>query len=102
MVEREYLHGSGTIRSKSEILSSNQSTTLFLSVTLTNPTANPFSLACFIYSAPEDWRRSHARYTASKEKKSWGDADGSVELAPGLRSRVGADFGKETVDERTI
>ena len=102
-----YAHSRGTILGKSLVLSSNQSTTLLRSVTLTKPTANPFSLACFMYSAPDASRRSHARYTAPREKKSCGFFVGSVETeeveeVPGLRRRVGVDLSKVTVGERTM
>lgn len=85
---------SGAILSESAILPSSQSTTFFLSVTLTNPTASPLSRACFIYSAPGASLNSHARYTASTEKK-------SEEDDPGLRYLVGLDFVRETEGDRT-
>lgn len=92
----------GTILANSLVLPSNQSATPLRSVILTNPTASPFSLACFMYSATGASRSSHAKYTASRAKKSVGLEDGSLDVAPGLRSLVGVDFGNETEDENTM
>lgn len=89
----------GTRFCRSFVLPSNQSTTLFRSVILTNPAASPFSLACFMYSAPDASLSCHARYTASSVKKSFGFNDGSVEVAPSLRRRVGVDFGSVADEE---
>jgi hypothetical protein len=81
---------------------SSQSTTPFLSVTLTSPTAKPLSLACLIYSALLASRKCHARKTASRGKKSCGSAAGSVEVDPGFLSRVAVDFGRVTDGDRTM
>lgn len=86
------LQARGSIRSWSAIFPSSQSTTLFLSVTLTKPTASPFSRACFMYSAPGASLRSQARYTASTEKKSDGP---EAVVTPGFRYRVALDFDKD-------
>jgi hypothetical protein len=46
-----------------------------------------------MYSAPGASRKSHAKYTASTEKKSWGLEAGEVDVdTPGLRYRVGLDL----------
>lgn len=87
------LQARGTILSRSDSLPSSQSTTPFLSVTLTNPTFNPFSLTCFIYSALPASRHSHAKYTASNVKKSAGCAAGSLLDTAGFLRRVGVDLG---------
>jgi len=63
----------GTILSKSFTFPSSHSTILFLSVTLTKPTARPFPRACFMYSATGASQRNHAKYTASRVKKSDGE-----------------------------
>lgn len=55
-----------------------------------------------MYSAPVASLSCHAKYTASNGKKDEGSDAGSVDVDPGLRYRVGVDFGNDEDGERTM
>lgn len=88
----------GTIRSWSAALPSNHSTTPFRSVIETNAPI-PASRTCFMYSATEASRASHATSSDSKVTKSLGAVPGSDAVEEGLRKRVGVALGSVVVRE---